>query len=399
MSTVSCESPQYLKEDLRALLDQDPAAVSRRMREKYDRLTHERGASIVLCGAGVVGRLALEGLRRAGIEPKAFADNNASKWNTTIEGLPVLSPGDAAREFGGECAFVVTIYHGRAVREQFSALGCSVVVPFDCLFLKYADVLLPHMSLDLPHEIFRQAKQVEQAFELWADDQSRIEYIAQLKYRTSLDSQWTREHDPAEDTYFPQSLTRLSGNEVFADCGAFDGDSLLEFLQRSGGRFRKAIAIEPDGGTYRRLQQFVASLPPDTRERVQALNLALGRARETVFFAATGTVYSRISESGVEVSCEALDNLLAGCEDVYLKMDIEGAELDALEGASQLLAEGSATLAICNHHTQDDLWRVPLAIHERSGGRYRLYLRRYAEDCWENMCHAIPRVRLERDGA
>jgi hypothetical protein len=95
----------------------------------------------------------------------------------------------------------------------------------------------------------------------------------------------------------------------------------------------------------------------------------------------------------IQVACETLDRLLAGYDKPYIKMDIEGAELDALDGAKRTLETGRATLAICNHHTQDDLWKIPLAINELSGGAYNLYLRRNAEDCWENMCHAIPKRR------
>jgi FkbM family methyltransferase len=392
MTTGPLSCATDLKRGLSALLNQDPAAVSRNMREKYDRLAGRKGESIVLFGAGVVGRIALEGLRRAGLEPKAFADNNPQLRNTTVDGVPVLPAADAVRKFDRDCAFVVTIYNGRTVREQLRSLGCSTAIPFDCLFLKYSDLFIPHMSLDLPDEIFLQAGLVEKAFDLWADEPSRVEYVAQLKYRTTLDSRWTREYDLAEDTYFPKGLAHLTHDEVFVDCGAFDGDSLHEFLQRSGGNFQRALAIEPDRGTFLRLREFLHSLPLETQEKVRAFNVALGRTRQTVSFQATGTVYSRVAAgSGSEqVACETLDSLLEGYQRPYIKMDIEGAELEALAGAARTLAAGSATLAICNHHTQDDLWKVPLAIDELSGGRYKLYLRRNAEDCWENMCHAIP---------
>ena len=76
MTTGPLSCATDLKRGLSALLNQDPAAVSRNMREKYDRLAGRKGESIVLFGAGVVGRIALEGLRRAGRGPKAFADNN-----------------------------------------------------------------------------------------------------------------------------------------------------------------------------------------------------------------------------------------------------------------------------------------------------------------------------------
>ena len=395
---MTTESPSHntkrdLKRDLSALLSQDPSVVSRRMREEYDRLAGPRGDSIVLFGAGPVGRKAMEGLRRAGRGPKAFADNNPVLWNTLVDGVSVLSPEDAVRKFGDDCAFVVTIYHGRTVREQLRSLGCSTVIPFDCLFLKYSGFFLPHACLDLPDEIFRQAGLVEKAFGLWADEQSRAEYVAQLKYRTSLDSRWTQQHDSAEDTYFPRDLANLSDDEVFVDCGAFDGDTLRAFLERCGGRFRQAIAIEADAGNFLGLQEYLRSLPPGIREKVRAVNAAVGRIEQAVSFHATGTMGSKVVAGAGEtqVPGDTLDRLLGGCTRPYIKMDIEGAELEALDGAKQTLATGSARLAICAYHALDHLWRIPLAIEELSRSRSDLYLRRNAEDCWENVCHAIPK--------
>jgi len=393
MKSPSRHTEQELKRELGVLLSQDPNVASRRMCEEYDRLAGKRGESIVLFGAGPLGRTALKGLRCAGIEPKAFVDNNAALWNTTVNGVCVLPPDEAARRFGRQCAFVVTIYHGRAVREQLQSLGCSTVIPFDCLFFKYSGLFLPYCCLDLPDAIFAQTDLVEEAFDLWADEQSRTEYVAQLKYRTSLESRWTQEHYPAEDTYFPNGLGHLSQDGVFVDCGAFDGDSLQEFLKRCGGGLQRAIAIEPDPRTFLRLQEYLRSLPLETQARIFALNVALGRTGHTVSFHASGTVVSRVAggAGATQVRCENLDRLLDGCARPYIKMDIEGAELEALDGTKQTLATGSATLAICAYHALDHLWRIPLAIEELSRSRSDLYLRRNAEDCWENVCHAIPK--------
>ena len=397
---MTTESPSHntkrdLKRDLSVLLSQDPSVVSRKMREEYDRLAGRRGDSIVLFGAGPVGRKALACLRRAGLEPKTLADNNPSLWNTLVDGVSVLPPEDAVKRFGQDCAFVVTIYHGRAVREQLRRLGCPAVIPFDCLFLKYSGSFLPHACLDLPDEIFLQSGLVEKAFDLWADEQSRVEYVAQLKYRTSLDSRWTQAHDPAEDTYFPRDLANLSDDEIFVDCGAFDGDTLRTFLKRCGGSFRQAIAIEADPANFLGLQKYLRSLPPGIQEKVRAVNAAVGRIEQAVAFDATGTMGSRVVEGAgaTQVPGDTLDRLLAGCARPYIKMDIEGAELDALDGAKQTLATGSARLAICAYHALDHLWRIPLTIDEVSCSCYDLYLRRYSEDCWENVCHAIPKGR------
>jgi len=74
-------------------------------------------------------------------------------------------------------------------------------------------------------------------------------------------------------------------------------------------------------------------------------------------------------------------------------MDIEGAELDALKGARQLIAEHRPVLAICAYHLQSHLWQVPLLIQSISDS-YRFFLRQQASDGWDLVCYAIPVERL-----
>ena len=83
------------------LLDQDPAALRVSERGEFDR--RFPGRSIVLMGAGGLGRRTLHGLRQHGIEPLAFADNNPRQQGSIVDGVRVLAPGAAAREFSREC--------------------------------------------------------------------------------------------------------------------------------------------------------------------------------------------------------------------------------------------------------------------------------------------------------
>ena len=74
-------------------------------------------------------------------------------------------------------------------------------------------------------------------------------------------------------------------------------------------------------------------------------------------------------------------------------MDIEGAELDALEGARRSIQTHRPILSICVYHKQDDLWRIPLFIHALVED-YRLFLRPHEVDGKELVCYAVPLNRL-----
>src|SRR4051812_5438733 len=175
--------------DLAALLSEPPAAARARAAGAFDRVA--AGRPIVLYGGGGVGRRVLAVLRSHGVEPVAFADRGLAARTGTLNGLPVLSPEAAARTYGRDAAFVVTIFNYRYpnadAQRALAALGCEWVVSFAPLAWKYADELLPNYGLDLPHKVLEQTGRVREAFDLLGDEASRREYVDQVRWRLTAD--------------------------------------------------------------------------------------------------------------------------------------------------------------------------------------------------------------------
>ena len=150
------ENSNSLEMQLNELLDESPDSVINRERTSFDKLSAPFGDRIVLFGAGNLGRKTLAGLRKHGIEPLSFADNNPKLWSTSIDGLQVLPPQDAAYKFGQTAVFVITIWRANggdrlAVRQkQLFDLNCARAISFGYLFWKYPDTFLPHACLELP---------------------------------------------------------------------------------------------------------------------------------------------------------------------------------------------------------------------------------------------------------
>jgi hypothetical protein len=116
-----------------------------------------------------------------------------------------------------------------------------------------------------------------------------------------------------------------------------------------------------------------------------------------VRFSALGSVRSGVEALGtVTTAAVALDDL--GVAATFIKMDVEGFELPALEGAAALLRNHEPVLAISLYHHASDLWTIPTFLKRLVPG-YRLFLRRYAEDCWESVLYAVPEHRLIHPGA
>ena len=96
---------------LERLLREPLDEARERARTEFDRLAAPHGNRLVLFGVGNLGRRVLGRLRQDGIEPLAFSDNQPGNWGKTVDGLIVLSPEEAADRFGGNSAFVVTIFN------------------------------------------------------------------------------------------------------------------------------------------------------------------------------------------------------------------------------------------------------------------------------------------------
>jgi FkbM family methyltransferase len=364
-----------------------------RAKEKalVDALALAADRPFALFGAGALGRWTLAKLRATGVEPAAFVDNNQAHWGKKVDGLGVMSIADAVREFGRNVPFVVTIYHSTAVRRQLGEMGLRAF-PFPVLAFRFPDALVPHCCVDRPAKMVRHTPGIRAGFLLWADEASREEYVAQVRYRMTFDD--VSPGLPAAETYFPEELVVPSPEEVFVDCGAYDGDSVREFIRRRGETFGRIIALEPDPANIARLQASLSDYPRTIRNRVEAIAVAAGSQKGTARFDATGTVTSALGSAGsLEVDIAPLDDILRGRSVSYIKMDIEGGEPEALAGARQILQEDEPVLAICLYHRQEDLWQIPLQIRAINP-RYHLFLRRYCDDCWEEICYAIPSSRL-----
>jgi FkbM family methyltransferase len=99
---------------------------------------------------------------------------------------------------------------------------------------------------------------------------------------------------------------------------------------------------------------------------------------------------AKIDEMGNDIiQCVAIDDVLQGFNPTFIKMDIEGAELEALKGAKNTITEYHPQLAICVYHSLSDIWEIPLLIKSFYPG-YRLYLRSYNYMGLETVLYAFP---------
>jgi FkbM family methyltransferase len=163
--------------------------------------------------------------------------------------------------------------------------------------------------------------------------------------------------------------------DVVIDGGACLGDTSLYFAQLAGEDGR-VVAVEFEPGNLELLSQNLA-LNPALAERVSVHRTALwDAAGERLAFRSFGPASALVADGEETTTTETIDGLVArGDVDRvdFIKLDIEGAELQALRGARETLTRFRPRLAIAAYHKPDDLVLLPAFVDSLGAGyRFRL---------------------------
>lgn len=185
--------------------------------------------------------------------------------------------------------------------------------------------------------------------------------------RGYLDNFWS------QDDYNPKGIFKYSHDEVYVDCGAYDGDTVtnfIEILKSAGGNYQSIIAIEPDKKNYSKLKKLLSRI-----KKLTCINKGVWDKETKMKFFGTGTASSFFSSEGEDViEVGTIDNILNGEKVTYIKMDVEGAEQKALMGARETIIKYRPKLGICVYHKTDDLITIPKYINSLVPD-YKFYLR------------------------
>lgn len=182
--------------------------------------------------------------------------------------------------------------------------------------------------------------------------------------------------------YFDDVLA-LGG--IFADVGCLNCVTSLDFMRRCPF-YKGIIAFEPDPVSYSKCVDILKIKEiPYTR----IYNIGLWNKKDELSFIIAEGGNSRISDEGtIKVQLNTLDDILKGEKVSLIKMDIEGAELKALEGCEKTIKKHKPRLAICVYHKLEDIIEIPAYIHKIEPN-YKLYMRHYSNKSKETVLYAV----------
>lgn len=231
---------------------------------------------------------------------------------------------------------------------------------------------------------------IEKNLLMLEDDESKRIYKGMIKYRITR-----KEKDfpgTEDDQYFASGVfDKLSANHTFIDCGGFDGNTTLDFIQRANGNYDSIVIFEPDQGLQDKLHHNLNGY-----HDITIVKKGVWDKESKLFFNTLSNGSSSVVESldngandnnldSVEVV--AIDDVLECRNATFIKMDLEGSEWNALHGASKTIQKNRPMLAICIYHSDEDMVRLQQYIHELVP-EYRFYIRQHACGTSETVLYA-----------
>lgn len=295
--------------------------------------------------------------------------NDFSNESHTSSGLPILKSSDVSGD-----AIVVNCSSSISPVSTFNAMkdtGIPVLNVIDIINASNGLLELPWFVDEFRKDYAENKGEYSDIFSMLSDEESKQTFIDVVGYRLSANIDYMKNYKVRlTDQYF-ESFMNYHG-ETFVDAGGYDGDTTEEFIKRYPD-YKKVFLFEPSEINIRKAKKRLKGY-----RDIEYLPIGLSDKCETLQFDPAAGSSSSISETATStIEVKPLDTVLK--EPVsFIKMDLEGWEMKALEGCRQHIIDEKPKLAIAVYHKASDFRDVPRMICNLNSD-YKVYLRHYTQ--------------------
>ncbi len=353
--------------------------------EKAKDYVNLKGHNVLIWGLGESALRTLIDLVAAKINVIGFTDSYSEGGE--FAGYPIYSA-DKINELGGIVLYISTrnvdfITDILYKVEELQLSNVKVVCKGHVARAKEYD--LEHMR----SEVEREKAEISYVRDMLADDKSIKTFDLLIKYRITNERKYLLEaFDNSHSQYFPKDgILCHKNDEVFVDAGGYDGWTTIGFANWAGKQYKGAYILEADDTMFNVCRELISMKHiPNTKIVKKAVYSKSGSVTfdNNNFDSGSGMISG---DEGVEVECISIDELLNGAEATFIKMDIEGSEMNALYGAEKTISKYRPKLAISIYHWDNDLWKIPLYLMKKYPF-YKFYIRHYTKISTETVLYA-----------
>ena len=200
---------------------------------------------------------------------------------------------------------------------------------------------------------------IEKARNLLADDLSKKVFDGVMNFYKTGELHYLDDITTDKDEAF-ENILKLGDNETYVDLGAYNGDTIDEFLHYSGGTYKHITAFEPNSKNFEKLRAHCGDMA-----ELDLWQLGAYSHNTTLYFNnKAGRNSAIVEESTTQTPVAAVDAILCGRKATYIKADVEGADFEAITGMKKTLDLFRPKLNISAYHRFEDVFRLPLLISQ-----------------------------------
>lgn len=374
------------------LIDSKFDSSKKKLDDTFDYLKEisaDNNRKIVLFGAGAAGKDIFNCLHNNNIKVDYFCDETSSKIGTKIINNIVCISTEVLKKMCNNAIVIISIgTNNKEIIKKIKKIGTKEIIS---------------NALEMLHvrknEIYTYSKEsvkenISKLFDILGDEHSK--YIVYKKIFAMLADMEDLSNFNYDDIYtMPQYFEniKLNHNQCIIDCGAFTGDSLQSFLNiYNQDILDRYICYELDKINYDILLRYVDKL--SIKDKVNCFNLGVDKNTKNIKYVGGFGGNSHINNVGnmtgrvVDMDYHLYNTYGKKCKPTFIKMDIEGAEIDALLGAKRIIKSNKPICAISNYHKSNHLWDIPFLL-KKLVPKYRIYFRHHTNTYADTICYAV----------
>jgi FkbM family methyltransferase len=227
------------------------------------------------------------------------------------------------------------------------------------------------------------------ARELFADDESKRIFDNVIKYKISGYISYLFDAESLNSECM--EIIHAKDIRVYADFGAYNGDSIRELMNFSPS-LERVYAAEPDPRSFRKLSEWAKG---EQTAEIVTVNAGVMSYDGEEYFDNSGNRNAHFEKEGMSkrfalTKILSPDTILKDEPRVdYMKYDVEGSEKEALLGSIRTIERCTPALLVSVYHRSEDIFSLPILVHSLCKD-YKLYLRRFRGiPAWDINLYAV----------
>ena len=315
---------------------------------------------VLIYGTGNGADKIIDELIRLDVEIAGIFASDGFVRSRTFRGFPVISYGEAKKTYGDFLALISFGSQRPEVLENFKKIAAEVET----------------YSVDVPvygENIFNRefyennTDKIKAVKSMLKDDKSEQVFENVIDFKLTGDMMLLFGCETEREEAY-RNILKLSDNEIYMDLGAFNGDTVAEFINNVND-YEKIYAAEPDRKNFGKLLNNTADV-----RNIEHLNICISDKCGEVTFAKHGGRNSTATADGIAIKSETVDSILDGRPVTFIKFDVEGLEKEAITGAAETIKQYKPKMLVSCYHRSEDIFTLPLLIKSIRDD-YSVYIR------------------------